>query len=129
MRGYIYAACSVLLVTLAQLVMKWGMSHLSLGNEWQLNSSFIQSNINSIGYVCSGLLAYALSMVCWMAALNTLALNRAYPLLSISYGLVYLLAIFLPGFNETFSLIRSLGVCLIVAGVVLIHWQKTPHLE
>ena len=124
-RGYWYASFSVILVTLAQLVMRWGMMHVPPVRQWSPSWLFVQTNMTSLGLVACGLLAYLLSMICWMAALNTLSLNRAYPLLSISYALVYLLAILLPGFNEAFSFIRSFGVCLIVAGVVVIHWQKS----
>lgn len=129
MCGYLYAATSVILVTFAQLAMKWGMTQMPAVHDWSLAWTFVQNFIGPIVFVCLGLLAYLLSMISWMAALNSLSLNRAYPLLSISYGLVYVLAIMLPGFNESFSLVRSLGVCLIVAGVVLIHWHSSSNLE
>ena len=65
--------------------------------------------------------AYALSMACWFFALRRLPLSYAYPLLSLSYVLVYLLAAVLPWFGETATLLKTAGVALIVFGVRLIH--------
>ena len=75
----------------------------------------------AVAVVLSAILAYGLSMLCWLLALRDLPLGRAYSLLSISYALVYLLAASLPLFNEDFSLSRSLGVALVILGVITIN--------
>lgn len=49
-------------------------------------------------------------------ALRTLALSRAYPLLGVSYVLVYLAAVALPWFNESAGWLKSLGTLLILLG-------------
>ncbi|WP_097458733.1 4-amino-4-deoxy-L-arabinose-phosphoundecaprenol flippase subunit ArnF [Mangrovitalea sediminis] len=125
MRGYLFAGASILLTTYAQLAMKWGMSHLPPLHDLLAILSHWQAHLGMLLLVFSGLVAYAASLGCWMAALHDLPLNRAYPLLSISYALVYLVAGALPWFNEPYSMIRSLGVGLIVVGVVLIN-QRRP---
>ena len=71
--------------------------------------------------VLAAILAYALSMLSWLLALRDLPLGRAYSLLSISYALVYLLAASLPLFHEDFSLSKSLGVALVILGVITIN--------
>lgn len=120
-RGYLFAGASILLVTFAQLAMKWGMTQLpGFGVEWLAFATYWQPQL----LVLAGIAAYATSMGCWMMALHSLPLNRAYPLLSISYGLVYLLAGALPFFAEHYSLVKSAGVVLIVAGVVLINLRR-----
>jgi undecaprenyl phosphate-alpha-L-ara4N flippase subunit ArnF len=60
-------------------------------------------------------------MLSWLLALRDLPLGRAYSLLSISYALVYLLAASLPLFHEDFSLSKSLGVALVILGVITIN--------
>lgn len=119
MKGYCWGISSVALVTLAQLLMKWGMMYLPqilLGDIWL----FITTHIQPLLAVCSGLVGYVLSMLCWFFALRYLPLNQVYPLLSISYVLVYLLAVLLPWFNETATLVKTLGTVLILSGVWLI---------
>jgi len=74
--------------------------------------------------VSLAILAYALSMLCWLCALKDLPLGRAYSLLSISYALVYLLAASLPVFNEHFSLSKTLGVALVILGVLVINSRR-----
>jgi undecaprenyl phosphate-alpha-L-ara4N flippase subunit ArnF len=55
-----------------------------------------------------------------MLALSHLALSRLYPLLSISYVLVWLAAISLPMFGEPFRWSSLAGVGLIVAGLLCV---------
>jgi undecaprenyl phosphate-alpha-L-ara4N flippase subunit ArnF len=129
MRGYAWGAASVLLVTLAQLLMKWGMAQIPLMSFADVTLNlFIQYWLPLVAVSC-GIFGYALSMLCWFFALHHLPLNRAYPLLSVSYALVYLAAVILPWFNESATLLKTLGTLFILFGVWLINSQtkiKTP---
>jgi len=118
---------SVLLVSSAQLGMRWSMTRLP-APEHLLTVSI---DLVAVAVVLSSIVAYALSMLCWLGALRDLPLGRAYSLLSISYALVYLLAASLPLFNETFSLSKTLGVALVMLGVVIINSRpvRTPDLR
>ncbi|MHC8308415.1 4-amino-4-deoxy-L-arabinose-phosphoundecaprenol flippase subunit ArnF [Pseudomonas sp. GT1P32] len=116
-RGITFALGSVLLVSAAQLGMRWSMSRLPSPEQW-LTASL---DLTAIAVVLAAIFAYALSMLCWLVALKDLPLGRAYSLLSISYALVYLLAASLPVFNEDFSLSKSLGVALVILGVITIN--------
>ena len=120
-RGIGFALGSVLLVSGAQLGMRWSMSHLPLPTQWLAVLESGTVDLLAIGVVLASILAYALSMLCWLLALRDLPLGRAYSLLSISYALVYLLAASLPLFNEPFSLSRTLGVALVILGVLIIN--------
>ncbi|PVZ84387.1 4-amino-4-deoxy-L-arabinose-phospho-UDP flippase [Serratia sp. S1B] len=121
MKGYIWGSASVLLVTLAQLLMKWGMTQIPLLSFAELTLPFLQQYWLVLLAVAGGIFAYALSMLCWFFALHYLPLNRAYPLLSISYALVYLAAVLLPWFNEPVTLLKTLGTLFILFGVWLIN--------
>ncbi|KDD70422.1 undecaprenyl phosphate-alpha-L-ara4N flippase subunit ArnF [Pseudomonas sp. BT76 TE3572] len=124
-RGITFALGSVLLVSAAQLGMRWSMSRLPSPEHWFTTSI----DLSAVAVVLVAILAYALSMLCWLAALRDLPLGRAYSLLSISYALVYLLAASLPLFNEAFSLSKSLGVALVILGVITINSRPARSRE
>jgi undecaprenyl phosphate-alpha-L-ara4N flippase subunit ArnF len=123
-RGISLAMGSVLLVSSAQLGMRWSMTRLPSPTQWvdALGNGAIDPL--AAGIVIASILAYALSMLCWLLALRDLPLGRAYSLLSISYALVYLLAASLPFFNEHFSVSKTVGVTLIILGVITINSQR-----
>ncbi|MDF1481523.1 4-amino-4-deoxy-L-arabinose-phosphoundecaprenol flippase subunit ArnF [Extensimonas sp. H3M7-6] len=120
-KGLGLALASTLLVSAAQLALRWGMARLPLPADgldaWQAHTL----DAAALASVCFGILAYALSMLCWLGALQHLPLSRAYALLSISYALVHLGAALLPGWGEALSVGKALGVALVVGGVLLIH--------
>ena len=124
-RGITFALGSVLLVSTAQLGMRWSMTRLPSPDLW------LTASIDpvAIGVVLSAIVAYALSMLCWLVALRDVPLGRAYSLLSISYALVYLLSASLPLFNETFSLSKTLGVALVILGVIIINSRSVRATE
>ncbi|CAN7516410.1 4-amino-4-deoxy-L-arabinose-phosphoundecaprenol flippase subunit ArnF [Pseudomonas sp. GL-B-26] len=126
-RGITFALSSVLLVSAAQLGMRWSMSRLPSPEHWLTTSI----DLSAVAVVLVAILAYALSMLCWLAALRDLPLGRAYSLLSISYALVYLLAASLPLFNEAFSLSKTIGVALVILGVITINSRpaRAPELR
>ncbi|NIG62495.1 MAG: 4-amino-4-deoxy-L-arabinose-phospho-UDP flippase [Serratia symbiotica] len=120
MRGYLWVAASVLLVTLAQLLMKWAIAQIPLLSFASLTPALLNEYELPLLVVSGGTFGYALSMLCWFFALRNLSLSCAYPLLSLSYGLVYLAAVMLPWFNESSNVLKSFGVLLILFGVWLI---------
>lgn len=124
-QGFALAASSVLLVSGAQLGMRWSMTRLPVPAQWLETLANGPVPWLALGVVMAAVLAYALSMLCWLGALQHLPLGRAYALLSISYALVYLLAASLPAFNEHFSLLKSLGVTLVILGVLTINSRRT----
>ena len=118
-RGVGLALGSVLLVSGAQLGMRWGMTRLPAPSQWL--DALGSLDLAALLVLTGAVLAYALSMLCWLIALNHLPLSRAYSLLSLSYALVYLGAAWLPGLGEPLSLARTLGVGLVIAGVITIN--------
>lgn len=120
LKGYGWGLGSVLLVSAAQLLMKWGMAQLPAIAAPLPFLAALRPHWPAALAVAVGLFAYGLSMLCWFHALKRLPLSRAYPLLSLSYALVWLLALLLPGFPDTFSAVRLLAIGLIVVGVGLV---------
>jgi len=124
MKGMILALCSVLLVSMAQLVLRAAM--LDFPPLTALLSQQFWQHLQPLLLLCVGLGAYALSMLCWMLALRHLPLNRLYPLLSLSYVLVWLAAISLPMFGEAFRWSSFAGVLLIIFGLLCVSLPRKP---
>ncbi|AOR59640.1 4-amino-4-deoxy-L-arabinose-phosphoundecaprenol flippase subunit ArnF [Pectobacterium parmentieri] len=120
-RGYVWALVSIVLASAAQVLMKSGMLALPIISmaHWSSLSTL------PVGWpavaVLVGIVCYGLSMVCWFVVLRYLPLSRAYPLISLSYAVVYLAAVFLPWLNEPMSLRKNFGVLVILLGVWLIN--------
>ncbi|WP_060507027.1 4-amino-4-deoxy-L-arabinose-phosphoundecaprenol flippase subunit ArnF [Pseudomonas sp. NBRC 111124] len=129
--GIAFALSSVLLVSSAQLAMRWSMSRLPLPDQWLSALTGQGVDAVALAVVLAAIAAYGLSMLCWLLALRDLPLGRAYSLLSLSYALVYLLAASLPLFDESFSLNKSLGVALVMLGVITINTRpaRSPALR
>lgn len=117
MKGYLYVLGSIVLVTVAQLCMKWGAISLPA---WQAEPAVMLAHPLPLLTIAIGILCYGLSLLCWLAALHSTPLNIAYPLLSTSYGLVYLLAVSMPAFAEPLVASKAAGVALIFFGAVLV---------
>ncbi|RAS28628.1 MULTISPECIES: 4-amino-4-deoxy-L-arabinose-phosphoundecaprenol flippase subunit ArnF [unclassified Pseudomonas] len=119
--GIAFALGSVLLVSAAQLAMRWSMTRLPQPGQWLSTLTSQGLDTLAVAVVLAAIAAYGLSMLCWLLALRDLPLGRAYSLLSLSYALVYLLAASLPLFDESFSFGKSLGVALVMLGVITIN--------
>lgn len=120
MKGLHWALFSVLLVSGAQLMLRYAMVSLP---PVTFSEAFIQALLQPQKGTLAlllGLAGYLASMGCWYVALHRLPLSKAYALLSLSYILVWAAAIWLPGWHEPFSVRGGLGVLLIVAGVLVI---------
>lgn len=120
--GWLFALCSVLLVSGAQLLMKWAMIQLPPLDRLSAFLSVLWTFSAPVQALLTGLMAYALSMLCWLLALRRMPLSRAYPLLSLSYLLVWGVALWIPALNESFFWGKLVGGGFILAGVLLICW-------
>jgi len=118
MKGYGWVTGSVLLVSMAQLMMRWAM--LQLPELTALAAAGISFALLPALMLLTGLGTYGLSMLCWIQALRHFPLNRVYPLLSLSYVLVWLAAVGLPFFHESFSWRGLAGIAVIIIGVLCI---------
>lgn len=122
--GLFWALMSVILVSAAQLTLRSAMTLLpSAEQPWVFVLHLLHIGDGTL-LLLLGLLGYVASMACWFFALKQLPLAKAYALLSLSYMVVWLAAIWLPGWHEPFSWRGLLGVVVIVAGVITIFWPN-----
>ncbi len=118
--GYIPAICSVLLVSFAQIAMKYAMSRFPASAGVVDIIQDLLKRPADAGLLLAGLAGYALSMGCWFLALKRLPLSKAYALLSLSYIIVWAAALTLGFQGEGFSVIRLAGILSVIAGVMLV---------
>jgi undecaprenyl phosphate-alpha-L-ara4N flippase subunit ArnE len=74
----------------------------------------------AIFWTVVGLFAYGLSLLAWLAVLVRYRLSYAYPLLALSYVLVYVGATNWPQLAEHATPQRTAGTLLILVGVALV---------
>jgi len=127
-RGLSLALCSVGLVATAQLLLKFGVSRLAIAQLPALDLAWLASAPPAalLALAC-GIVCYGFSVLCWIGALGRLPLSLAYPLLSLSYPLVYLGATWLPWFGETLNAQRIAGIALIMLGLALLMWKANSR--
>lgn len=118
--GLLWGLCSVIITSIAQLGLGFAMANLPPMTQWQTFIPALFSVHTGTLALFSGLVGYLLSVFCWHNALYYLALSKAYALLSLSYVLVWVASIILPGWQGTFSLKALLGVLCIMAGLMFI---------
>lgn len=123
-KQHFFIMASILLSAMAQLSMKAGMVLLAMNS---------QQNGFDIGpaltWTLAGLGCYAVSLLFWMSAIARLELSFAYPLLSLSYVLVYIAAARWPLLNESVSPERSIGIAVVILGVILVSQSRAPEPE
>ncbi len=112
-------ATSILLSAAAQLLLKAGMLELHGPNTAGVDA-WLRFFEPAAVWVAAGLACYAGSMLAWMTVLARYTLSFAYPMLSLSYVLVFVAAAVWPRLNESFSPTKAAAIALIVAGVVLV---------
>ncbi|MBI1423097.1 MAG: 4-amino-4-deoxy-L-arabinose-phospho-UDP flippase [Gammaproteobacteria bacterium] len=119
-KSFLYMGASILLSSVAQLSMKAGMlllaAHTAAG--WPGWMAILDNP--ALLWVGFGLACYGTSLLFWMSAIARLELSLAYPMLSLSYVLVYLVAVNWPLLHEHASWIRTAGIVVVVIGVILI---------
>ena len=70
------------------------------------------------------LIVYAAAVMVWLQVLSRMALSIAFPLMGLSYVLVYLGAAAWPALDEPLSLQRFAGTGLIMCGVALVAGSR-----
>ncbi|MBZ4069911.1 4-amino-4-deoxy-L-arabinose-phosphoundecaprenol flippase subunit ArnF [Escherichia fergusonii] len=125
--GLMWGLFSVIIASAAQLSLGYAASHLPpMTQFWDFIEAFFAFGPGARMLVV-GLVGYLLSVFCWYKALHQLALSKAYALLSMSYVLVWIASMVLPGWEGTFSLKALLGVACIMSGLMLIFLPTTKQ--
>ncbi len=109
----------VVLGAFGQILMKIGMEKIGpIGNISRLWQRDFLVHIFTTPQVILGLGLYAISAFLWLAALSTLNVSFAYPLLSLAYVLVAIISYFM--LKEPITMVRWVGIIMTVIGSFLI---------
>jgi len=110
---------SVLLSSLAQIILKAGMSSASVLQALHLSPGLPAIRAIATNYfVIGGLGLYFASAVVWLFVLAKVDVSIAYPFVGLGFVLTMLLAYFV--FGEALSLLKIAGTILIASGIVLL---------
>jgi undecaprenyl phosphate-alpha-L-ara4N flippase subunit ArnF len=123
--GIACLVASIVLSALGQLGMKAGMLELhrsGAADLWSIGS--FAAWRPALLWTVAGLTSYALSLLAWLAVLARYRLSYAYPLLGVSYVLVYIGATQWPVLMEPATTTRTVGTLLIIAGVALVSLTR-----
>ena len=122
-RGFLAVSATVVLSAVAQILLKAGALDLrDLPDTAGLiaNPEAHTVLLSALTWIFAGGLVYVISMLFWLLALTRYDLSLAYPLLSLSYVIVYLAAVLWPRLGENWSTTRTVGIVLIVTGVFFV---------
>ena len=115
---YLCALVSVLLTTLAQLLLKSGVMAAMAQPRLDDGAVSLIRGFLVTPALWAGIVTMGLSVLTWMAALSRLEVSRAYPFTSLGIVLTMLGGRFL--FQEPLSAGKLVGGAIIVIGVVSI---------
>ncbi len=120
MNGTILLALfSISLGAVGQFLLKVGVSRIGGISFARENLVGTTVKIATQPFIVAGIVLFVLSMVVWLAVLSKMELSRAYPMVSISYVLVAVMArVFL---GESITTSRALGIVIVLIGVVLVN--------
>jgi len=116
--AYLYIAATIVLTAYGQLILKWRLALKGAMPEAVQEKLVYLFYALLDPYVISSFAAAFLASLTWMAALTKFELSYAYPFMSISFIIVFLLSIFV--FGETFNFYKLGGCLLIVAGIIVL---------
>jgi uncharacterized membrane protein len=100
-----------------QVVLKWRLNTFELPMPILDKIIFLLRSIFD-PYIFSSFFSAFLASITWMLALKEFELSKAYPFMSLSFVIVLILSLFV--LKETFSLEKTIGCFLIVAGIIII---------
>jgi multidrug transporter EmrE-like cation transporter len=112
-------ACSVMLSSVAQILLKKGMSNTEVLRA--INSGLtlnIMKEISTNVHVFSGLFLYFSSAAVWLLVLAKTDVSTAYPFVGVGFVVTMLLAFAING--ETLTMAKVTGTLLIALGVAVI---------
>jgi undecaprenyl phosphate-alpha-L-ara4N flippase subunit ArnF len=128
--GFAALAVCILASALAQVLLKIGVLRAACQPAWDAGpwvQWLASCQTPGLGWIAAGLASYAISLLAWLQVLARLPLSAAYPLLGISYVLVYGAAAALPVLAEELTPMRTVGVLLVACGAGMVSATARPR--
>jgi len=115
--GYLYIFLTIIFTVYGQLIIKWRMPMKGKLPEGLFDKVVFILYAYTDVWILSGFLAAFLASMSWAAAMTKFDLSFAYPFMSLSFVLVFILSLFI--FGEPFTWSKFIGLSLIVLGVII----------
>jgi multidrug transporter EmrE-like cation transporter len=115
--GYVYIFLTIVFTVYGQIILKW---RVSLYGQLPFEATekllyFLRILIDP--FVITGLMSAFVAMLCWLAAMTKFDISYAYPFMSLSFALVFILSILF--FKEPFTMQKVIGLIVIIIGIII----------
>lgn len=121
--NYLLILINTMILVSGQFLWKFGMT----GKEDSFTSVGAIIKLMLSPYIVTGLTMYGFATVLWLFILTRVPLSVAYPIQSLAYVFAVFGAYFI--FNEPLSLMKILGVLMIMIGVSFIGFSSAPNFD
>ena len=121
--GYLYIFGTIFFTVYGQLAIKYGVSAKGDMPAGVVEKAYYFVHLFMNPFIFTGFLAAFVASLFWMAAMTKFELSYAYPFMSFSFVLVFILSVFL--FNESITAMKIIGLSLIVLGIVVTSRSMT----
>jgi len=119
MKGYLYIFGTILFTIYGQIILKWRITKLSWnmpdGNLAEMVRAYLSLLFDP--FILSGFFSAFLASICWTLAMTKYEITFAYPFMSLSPAIVFLLGILF--LNETYTFGKVIGLLLIIGGIII----------
>jgi len=116
--GYFYIFGTIFFTVYGQIILKWRMNGIGALPEGGVSDKIIfLIKVLFDPWVFSGFFSAFIASFFWMAAMTKFDISYAYPFMSGSFVLVFLLSVLL--FNEPITWQKVTGLLLIIAGIIV----------
>jgi len=116
---YLYIFATILSTVYGQMILKWRITKLGWkmvdGDLWTKIKCYCTLLFDPL--VLSGFLSAFIASICWTMAMTKFEITTAYPFMSLSPAIVFLLGVFI--LNETFTIGKVVGLVLIILGTIV----------
>jgi undecaprenyl phosphate-alpha-L-ara4N flippase subunit ArnF len=116
---YLYIANTIIFTVYGQMILKWRIKSLN----WAMIEGNIFEKIRCYltllfdPFVFTGFVSAFIASVFWTMAMSKFEITRAYPFMSLSPAIVFLLGVFI--LKETFTIGKVIGLLLIILGTII----------
>ncbi|HEX7065744.1 MAG TPA: EamA family transporter [Bacillales bacterium] len=115
--GYFYIFATIFFTVYGQIILKWRISKYgSLPVDFGEKVIFLLKLLFD-PLILSGFVSAFIASLFWMAAMTKFDISYAYPFMSLSFVLVFLLSIVI--FHEPVNLYKIVGLALIILGIIV----------
>ncbi|SEI02435.1 EamA-like transporter family protein [Halobacillus karajensis] len=115
--GYLYIIGTILFTVYGQLMLKWRIEKFGSLPPGAIDKVFFLLQLLLDPFILSGFFSAFIASIFWMGAMTKFDISYAYPFMSLSFVLVFLLSVFL--FQEPVTVQKVVGLSFIVIGIII----------